>query len=77
MLLPVAELWVVQIERGKLMGNAIGRNAIGQQKDDWKQCIASSLSKKPTYVFCDGSFSIFSFACASQFYDAFFFYHTA
>jgi len=24
-----------------------------------------------------GSFSIFSYACASQFYDAFFFYHKA
>ena len=28
-------------------------------------------------VFYDGSYAVFSYACASLFYDAFFFYHTA
>jgi hypothetical protein len=60
------------------MGNAIGRKATGQQKGRPEAIfVASGLSKEPIYVFCDGSFSIFSFSCASQFYDAFFFYHTA
>ena len=36
------------------------------------------ISKEPIYFsFYDGSFSIFFYACASQFYDAFFFYHKA
>ena len=34
--------------------------------------------EEPIYSsFYDGSFSIFFYACASQFYDAFFFYHKA
>jgi len=39
--------------------------------------MASGLSKEPIYAFYVGSFLIFSYAYASQFYDAFFFYHTA
>ena len=32
---------------------------------------------KLIYVFYDGSYAVFSYAYASLFYDAFFFYHTA
>jgi hypothetical protein len=42
--------------------------------------MAHSCTESPealTYASYDDSFSIFSYACASQFYDAFFFYHTA
>ena len=40
--------------------------------------VLPEISKEPIYFFFyDGSFSIFSYACASQFYDAFFFYHKA
>ncbi|MDB5253650.1 MAG: hypothetical protein JWP27_2819 [Flaviaesturariibacter sp.] len=42
--------------------------------------MANSCTESPealTYASYDDSFSIFSYACASQFYDAFFFYHTA
>ena len=36
------------------------------------------IISEPIYsFFYDGSFLIFFYACASQFYDAFFFYHKA
>jgi hypothetical protein len=36
------------------------------------------IISEPIYSFSyDGSFLIFFYACASQFYDAFFFYHKA
>ena len=40
--------------------------------------VAPGKSSEPIYFFFyDGSFLIFFYACASQFYDAFFFYHKA
>jgi hypothetical protein len=36
------------------------------------------INEEPIYFFSyDGSFLVFFYACASQFYDAFFFYHKA
>jgi len=40
--------------------------------------IPGKINSEPIYsFFYVGSFLIFSYACASQFYDAFFFYHKA
>lgn len=60
----------------------MGRNAIGKTQSADKSLPGTTAPGKiisePTYSFSyDGSFSIFSYACASQFYDAFFFYHKA
>src|SRR5438045_7158438 len=43
----------------------------------YRDYIPVKLSEPTYFFFYDGSFLIFSYACASQFYDAFFFYHTA
>ena len=66
-----------------MMGEQIdGRVAIGTEQSAIKfnsgaEGSAPEYDQEPIYVFYDGSFLIFSYACASQFYDAFFFYHKA
>jgi hypothetical protein len=62
---------------GKLMGRANGKLAIGYKRVNRKQSVASGWIKEPIFFSYDGSFSIFSYAYASQSYDAFFFYHKA
>jgi hypothetical protein len=49
-------------------------SAIGNKKEYREQKLPAP---KAICVFYDGSYAVFFYACASLFYDAFFFYHTA
>ena len=64
-----------QIGGSKLIQQSTGLFKIAGNKN-----LRQSYSEKEMIIyffFCDGSFSIFSYAYASQFYDAFFSYHKA
>jgi hypothetical protein len=60
------------------MGGANGNKAISYKTDKpGTTGIVPGYYLEPISFFYDGSFLIFFYACASQFYDAFFFYHKA
>jgi len=58
------------------MGNATGKTLSAD--NSYREQRLLPVNSEPIYSFSyDGSFLIFSYACASQFYDASFFYHKA
>jgi hypothetical protein len=52
----------------------------GKQPGTANKCSKGRNQPAPAFIYffsCDGSFSVFFYACASRSYDAFFFYHKA